>query len=524
MGTKNDESSERTNPLEFDAHCRSNETASLKSTGEAELRYRQLVECAPDAYIVSDPTTTLILDVNQAACASLGYARSELLRLSVPDISPELDHSAVRRIWDDVRKGEPISFETTLRRKDGTTFPVEIRVGVTGSGPGRLMLGLARDITERKRAETELRASEKRYRNLVEHAPDAFFVVNPDDGSILDVNEVACRWLDYTRDELLRLKVMDIDNGAGLGSLQALWSEVQSGNVKLLETQATRRDGSEFPIELRAGRTDHDGHLAMHVLVRDLSTQRRAEIGQRRVFSTLSHEIRSALSLLTQFGDDMLDSRSVEVNQDQLARILRLVALGVDRLVDMSIALSDWIELIDGEHGKVKLNRQHVTVASLVDAAIDEITPRAQRRSQTVDVNLDDAQTILLVDVRRLHRALTTAFYRAINRSRENGKIRVKGCLVEGFYKFTVIDDGAPVSPEEVRLMFDPFALGAGGTTPISEAVDVERYRLATAKGFIELLGGEIYYALPDEPESGIVLKLPVAIGLLPDSLVAPRP
>ena len=128
---------------------KANETASLKSTGEAELRYRQLVECAPDAYIVSDPTTALILDVNQAACASLGYARSELLRLSVPDISPELDHSAVRRIWDDVRKGEPISFETTRRRKDGTTFPVEIRVGVTGSGPGRRMLGLARDISER---------------------------------------------------------------------------------------------------------------------------------------------------------------------------------------------------------------------------------------------------------------------------------------------------------------------------------------------------------------------------------------
>ncbi len=89
--------------LAVDVCCQLDEVARSKSTSEAELRYRQLVECAPDAYIVADPKTTRILDVNQAACVSLGYARSELLSLTIPDISSYLYRPSVERIWAEVR-------------------------------------------------------------------------------------------------------------------------------------------------------------------------------------------------------------------------------------------------------------------------------------------------------------------------------------------------------------------------------------------------------------------------------------
>ncbi len=333
-------------------------------------------------------------------------------------------------------------------------------------------------------------------------------------GEILELNPAAVQMFGASRNEYV-----------GQLFTEVAPREIAEGAAILREGHVlhTKIDENHFEIKNVLLLDSSQESVGKIVIVRDLTTQRRAEIGQQKVFSTLSHEVRSAVSLLIRYGDYTSGFHSVEVNQDQLARILRLVALGVDRLVDMSIALSDWIELIDSEHGTVKLNFQHVTVASLIDSAIEEITPRAQRRSQTVDVNLEDAKTVLLVDARRLHRALTTAFDRAINRCRENGKIGVRGCLAEGSYKITVTDDGRPVSSEQLRFMFDPFAVGAGGTTPVPEVVEVERYRLATAKGFIELLGGEIYHTLPDEPESGLVLELPVAFRLLPEFLAAPR-
>ena len=71
--------------------------------------------------------------------------------------------------------GETVTFETRHRRKDGTSFPVEIRVGQFEQG-GRRFLCLVRDITERKRAEDELRESEARFRTFVDHATDGFFL------------------------------------------------------------------------------------------------------------------------------------------------------------------------------------------------------------------------------------------------------------------------------------------------------------------------------------------------------------
>jgi PAS domain S-box-containing protein len=126
--------------------------AAEQALRESEQRFRALVEQASDAlFVVNDDGT--FLDVNQQACHTLGYSREELLALTVTDIQQSVSLAAL----DQVRQretGSPVTQEGIHARKDGSTFPVEVRIGRIDIQGKPVLLALARDITERKQAES----------------------------------------------------------------------------------------------------------------------------------------------------------------------------------------------------------------------------------------------------------------------------------------------------------------------------------------------------------------------------------
>ena len=122
----------------------------------AETRFRTFVDHATDALFVHDAQGK-VLDVNRRACESLGFGRDELIGMTprLFDAHAGVDESFERQIRKRLDAGESFDFETTHRRKDGTTFPVEVRTCPFWEGDQRFALSLARDITERRRAEEE---------------------------------------------------------------------------------------------------------------------------------------------------------------------------------------------------------------------------------------------------------------------------------------------------------------------------------------------------------------------------------
>ncbi len=138
---------------------RTNQAAHRMMT-ESEERFRVLFENAADAFFLSD-LNGRFLNVNQAACTGLGYTRAELLALSIADVDVNHDHDKVAAIIAGLAGKEPETLETDHRRKDGDTFPVEVRVRTFGSGQRSWCLSLARDVTERKRARAEKAALER---------------------------------------------------------------------------------------------------------------------------------------------------------------------------------------------------------------------------------------------------------------------------------------------------------------------------------------------------------------------------
>ncbi|MBW2015740.1 MAG: sigma 54-interacting transcriptional regulator [Deltaproteobacteria bacterium] len=127
------------------------------SLHESEKRFRMLVEQAGDAFFIHD-FNGKIFDVNRQACESLGYTREELLEMKISDVDIEVGHKRHKpRFWNSLSPGQYITFEGVHRRKDGSRFPVEVRLGRLNLGNQALFLSLTRDITERKEAEKNLK-------------------------------------------------------------------------------------------------------------------------------------------------------------------------------------------------------------------------------------------------------------------------------------------------------------------------------------------------------------------------------
>ena len=119
------------------------------------------VEHTKDAYFIHEADTGVILDVSQRACDSLGFTREELIGQSPLVFDPTLTQAGFDAMHAQIRTGQLVRFEGAHRRKDGTTFPVEVLIQRFHHQGRWKTLAVARDVTERHKLEEQLRHAQK---------------------------------------------------------------------------------------------------------------------------------------------------------------------------------------------------------------------------------------------------------------------------------------------------------------------------------------------------------------------------
>jgi two-component system, cell cycle sensor histidine kinase and response regulator CckA len=214
-----------------------------------------------------------ILYANSSACESLGYSQAELLGMSVFDIDPVMDSVRWPYVWKTLCDDGSTAFESQHRRKDGTIFPVEVTATLIEFEDHRYSMAFINDITERKRIFESSRITQF----IFDKAPLGIFLIR-DGGDITNVNNHACQYLGYTREELCQMNVLEFDCGYSPQEIDQIWQQQKQGTgIDTFETVHCRKDGTDIPVEITGIRLMFDNVPYSVSFVKDISERKEAE-------------------------------------------------------------------------------------------------------------------------------------------------------------------------------------------------------------------------------------------------------
>ena len=448
------------------------EEALVKSEG----RLRRLFEAGVIGVITADANGT-VRTANHAFVDMLGYTQDDVAAgaIRAPDITPpeycERDAAARAQVRS---TGIVAAREKEYLRKDGSRLPVLIG-GAATDGTGDEIIAFVLDLTERKRAEEAIRRLEKereadaKLAALLEAAPDAMVIVDPD-GRIVLVNAEAEKLFGYPRQELLEQPVdllvperMRTDHAAH----RMRYVEHPSGRRAMGAGQrltGLRRDGSEFPAEIRLGPIPTRDGMLVSSAIRDVTERDRAEhalrsakeaaeaaYGELESFSySVAHDLRSPLRAMSGYSTTLLEDYGNRFDEDARDRLGRIVA-SARRMSEIIDAL-----LLLARLSRTEPRREPVDLGQLAHKVVDQL--RASEPDRTVDFVVAD-DLVVQGDPDLLRLLLDNLLGNAWKFTGKQPAARVElGCETrDGGVAYYVRDNGAGFDMTLVDKLFAPF-------------------------------------------------------------------
>jgi len=253
-----------------------------RAVWEGREQYRQLFDLANDGItIVQDG---IIRTTNAGFAAITGYPVGNLIGMPIRTIVHPGDIALVLERYERRIRGDPdLPSLYTLRliRRDGAVRWVQLNTTVMNWEGKLATLNITRDVTESKEIEIALRESNTRYQLILQSANDAILIhemSRQGPGSILEVNEQACRMLGYTRDELLSMNIGDIDvPELREQSAHVLENLFTTGRI-VFQTEHLTKDQRRIPVEVSGRLVEIEGKQVVLSIIRDLTLQKRTEL------------------------------------------------------------------------------------------------------------------------------------------------------------------------------------------------------------------------------------------------------
>jgi PAS domain S-box-containing protein len=248
---------------------------------DSEEKYRALFEASSDA-IFLETIEGRVLDCNAAACAMYGYAKDELIGMTVSDLVPDEVVVILPDVIDEEVTTGSVFLEALNRRRDGEVFPIELSTRLVTVGGEQRILAYVRDITERKRAEEDLRESRLKYVDLYENANDMIFTLDLE-GRFTSANRVAYSAMGYTEEEIIGRNLLDILTPESASFASQLLRAVVGQQSDLVELQpweleAITGGGDTRVVEVRARLMwDGDEIVGYHGIARDITDRKQSE-------------------------------------------------------------------------------------------------------------------------------------------------------------------------------------------------------------------------------------------------------
>ncbi|SNR40678.1 PAS domain S-box-containing protein [Lutibacter agarilyticus] len=220
-------------------------------------------------------TKGIAFDCNKAFKEMFGYKKKELLGKDVITLLFPKNYQEL--IQKKLKKSYAAPYEVEGIKKNGEVFSVEIEAKNVAYKNGTKRVVAIRDITHKKAVEKKLNESNTQFKTIIEQAGDALYISDLK-GNILKVNNKSCEQTLYSKEELLKMNVLDIDTKhINTKDLQHFWVNLPLENSVTVESKHKRKDGTIFNIEIRTRHTKLNGESLIIGLARDISERKKRE-------------------------------------------------------------------------------------------------------------------------------------------------------------------------------------------------------------------------------------------------------
>ncbi len=246
---------------------------------EAGEQFRTLIQNIHDGVYRLDREARFTF-VNDLIVERSGRSREWYIGRSFLDVVVSEDHQRLQEIFAATMRGETTQpYETAYRRASGDVMYIEVNSSPVFEGDEAVgLLGVSRDITERKRSEEALRDSEKKYHHLFENLVDAAFLADAETGLIVETNRQGEELLGRTRGEIIGMHQSDLHPPDTAEHYKQVFAEhVQKGRTVDTEVVVARKDGTVVPVQISATVMTIGEHRFMLGLFRDITERKQAE-------------------------------------------------------------------------------------------------------------------------------------------------------------------------------------------------------------------------------------------------------
>jgi PAS domain S-box-containing protein len=426
----------------------------------------------------------IVLSFNAASERIFGYGAEEVVGRSVGILMPEPDRGThdsymARYAATGIRRIIGIGREVVGRRKNGVTFPLELAVSEMRQGDMTTFIGVARDITERKRVERELVESEGRFRDqatrlqaIIDNMAQGIAVFDGAE-NLIALNDVARHLLDLEESEAA-LSAVKLDGFLSLLALADLQDVDAAIQVMASRIDAIRRNPSQLMeqagphatmLEVRSTPMPGGGLI---MTLNDITERKRVEQDLRQAkeeaergnrtkatfLANISHELRTPLNAIIGFSELMTHEIFGPLEPVAYRTYLQDIHESGMHLLEL---INDILDMSKAEAGMTDLTETPVDVAALARTSVRLMARRAESGGITLGEELPDDLPLLLADERRLRQILLNLVSNAVKFTEEGGSVVVSArCDAEGLV-ISVADTGIGMSEEDQVRVMEPF-------------------------------------------------------------------
>jgi len=486
--------------------CLGYAVSSSNPSDRARQVLAAIFDSAVDGIVVID-AQGLIEAFNPAAERLFGYRERDVVGQNVQMLMPAPyrdEHDGYLARYRETGEARIIGIGREVQglRRDGTTFPVHLSVGEMSVDGERKYTGILHDLSARVALETRLRASEERWRSVIESAVDAIIVIDAR-GAIEAFNPAAERLFGYGESEVLGRNVSALMPSPYREEHDGYLARyLKTGHAKIIgigrEVTGRRADGSLFPLHLSVGEMLLAGERKFTGILHDLSSRVRMEEQLREqaalvrlgeMAAVIAHEVKNPLAgirgAVQVIGGRLpQESREAAVVGEILSRIDTLNGLMQDLLL--------FARPPQPRPAPVDVSPLVVTTAELLisDPALSG-----------VHIEIEGSAPPLAADAELLKIAFLNLLVNSAHAMRGEGRIRVSIDVVDGYGRVVFADAGPGIPPDIREKIFTPFFTTKSRGTGLG---------LPTAKRLIEAHHGTIHIECPPGGGTVVTVQLPL--------------